>query len=56
METPTERFQRMIEAVEAKPNTPKPHTPQRRRCSGIKRNGERCGAWAVTGTTSALDT
>ncbi|SRR6266545_121216 len=45
METPTERFQRIIGPVdEAEPNT-----PQRRRCSGIKRNGERCGAWAVTG-------
>jgi hypothetical protein len=44
METPTECFQQIIGTAEAKPNT-----PQRRRCSGIKRNGECCGAWSVTG-------
>jgi hypothetical protein len=44
METPTERFHRLTGGLEAEPNT-----PQRRRCSGIKKNGERCGAWSVTG-------
>jgi hypothetical protein len=44
METPEEFFQRVIS-----PRLPQPNTPQRRRCSGIKGNGERCNAWAVTG-------
>ena len=44
METPEEFFQRVINR-----RAPQPNTPQRRRCSGIKRNGERCNAWAVTG-------
>jgi hypothetical protein len=45
METEAERFLRLTQLEPA----PK-KTPQRRRCSGIKRNGERCRAWAVTGT------
>jgi hypothetical protein len=44
VETPEELFQRLTQRLAAEPNT-----PQRRRCSGIKKNGERCGAWAVTG-------
>ena len=44
METPAEQFHRLTRTLKTDPNT-----PQRRRCSGIKKNGERCGAWAVTG-------
>lgn len=43
METPAEQFQRLIGALETEPNT-----PQRRRCAGITRKGERCTAWALT--------
>jgi hypothetical protein len=44
METPAEQFHRLTGTLKTAPNT-----PQRRRCSGIKKNGERCGAWSVTG-------
>ena len=44
METPEEFFEGLINQ-----HAPQPNTPQRRQCSGIKRNGERCKAWAVTG-------
>jgi hypothetical protein len=44
VDTPEELFQRLTPRLQ-----PQPNTPQRRRCSGIKRNGERCKAWAVTG-------
>jgi hypothetical protein len=42
VETPAERFNRLIGALEGEPNT-----RQRRRCSGITRKGERCTAWAL---------
>jgi hypothetical protein len=44
MERPEEVFQRLTHRL-----APDPNVPQRRRCSGIKKNGERCGAWSVTG-------
>jgi hypothetical protein len=44
VETPAERFKRLTAQF-----NPEANTPQRRRCSGIKKNGERCGAWSVTG-------
>ncbi len=43
-QTPEELFERLAHRLPAQAAT-----PQRRRCSGIKRNGERCNAWAVTG-------
>lgn len=44
VETPEELFVRLTQR-----RTEEPNTPQRRRCSSIKKNGERCRAWSVTG-------
>ncbi len=43
-ETSADRFARLAPSTSSVPAA-----PQRRKCAGITKAGERCGAWAVTG-------